>query len=137
MVNGWSHQVDLAAEPASAGLARDFVSLQLSSHNLLDLVQDIRVVVSELATNALLHAQTPFVVTLSMTGGMVLLTLQDGSQLLPIQSAASVTDLNGRGLMIVELLSHEWGISTDESHWVSFRVMSQDGNDGQVHERDA
>ncbi len=24
-----------------------------------------------------------------------------------------------------------------ESHWVSFRLMSQDGNDGQVHERDA
>lgn len=124
MVNGWSHQVDLAAEPASAGLARDFVSLQLISHNLLDLVQDIRLVVSELATNALLHAQTPFVVTLSMTGGMVLLTLQDGSQLLPIQSAPSVTDLNGRGLMIVELLSHEWGISTDDggskSVWASF-----------------
>lgn len=24
-----------------------------------------------------------------------------------------------------------------ESHWVSFRLISQDGNDGQVHERDA
>lgn len=24
-----------------------------------------------------------------------------------------------------------------ESHWVSFRLISQDGNDGQVYERDA
>jgi two-component sensor histidine kinase len=126
MTNGWSHQVDLAAEPTSAGLARDFVSLHLISHNLLDLVQDIRLVVSELATNALLHAQTPFAVTLSMTGGMVLLTLQDGSQLLPVHSAPATTDPNGRGLMIVELLSHEWGTSADEggskSVWASFLV---------------
>ena len=24
-----------------------------------------------------------------------------------------------------------------EAHWVSFRLISQDGNDGQVYERDA
>jgi anti-sigma regulatory factor (Ser/Thr protein kinase) len=120
----WSHQIDLVAEPASAGLARDFVCLHLVAHSLLYLVQDIRLVVSELATNALQHAQTPFVVTLSMTGGVVLLTLQDESQLIPIRSAPGVMDMSGRGLMIVELLSHEWGISTDDrgskSVWASF-----------------
>jgi two-component sensor histidine kinase len=126
MADGWSHQVDLGAEPASAGLARDFVSLHLISHNLLDLVPEIRLVVSELATNALLHAQTRFVVTLSMTGGMVFLTLQDGSRLLPVRSAPTTTDPNGRGLMIVESLSHDWGTSADEggskSVWASFLV---------------
>lgn len=121
---GWSHQIDLPARPASAGLARDFVCLHLVAHSLVDLVQDIRLVVSELATNALQHARTPFVVTLSMEGRMVVLTLQDESRLLPIRSEPDVTDMNGRGLMIVELLSHAWGISTDDggskSVWASF-----------------
>ncbi len=120
----WSHQIVFAAEPASAGLARDFVCLHLVAHSLLHLVEDIRLVVSELATNALQHAQTPFVVTLSMTHGMVLLTLQDESQSIPVRSAPGVMDMSGRGLMIVELLSHEWGISTDDrgpkSVWASF-----------------
>ena len=120
----WSHQLVLAAAPVSAGLARDFVCLHLVAHRLLHLVDDIRLVVSELATNALQHAQTPFVVTLSMAGRVVLLTLRDESQLIPIRSAPGVMDLNGRGLMIVELLSHEWGINIDDhgskSVWASF-----------------
>ena len=120
----WSHQIVLAPEPMSAGLAREFVCLHLIAHRLEHLVEDVRVVVSELATNAVRHAQTPFVVTLSMAGKEVLLTLQDESLTVPVRSAPDVMDMSGRGLMIVELLSQEWGISTDEhgckSVWASF-----------------
>jgi anti-sigma regulatory factor (Ser/Thr protein kinase) len=120
----WSHQIVLPSEPISAGLARDFVCQHLFAHRLPHLVEDVRLVVSELATNAVSHARTPFVVTLSMTGGSVLLTLEDESPSVPVRSAPDVMDMSGRGLMIVEVLSQEWGISTDrrgyKSVWASF-----------------
>jgi anti-sigma regulatory factor (Ser/Thr protein kinase) len=120
----WSHETVLAAEPTSAAMARDFVCLHLVAYHLLHLVEDVRLVVSELATNAVAHAQTPFTVTLSEGNGSVLLTIQDGSISAPVRSVPDVMGMSGRGLMIVELLSHEWGTSTDghgsKSVWASF-----------------
>jgi len=123
-VAGWSHETVLAGEPMSAAAARDFVRLHLVAHQLSHLVEAVRLVASELATNAVTHAQTPFRVTLSSSNGWVLLAIQDGSTAPPVQSAPSVMDMSGRGLMIVELLSQEWGTSTDghgfKSVWASF-----------------
>lgn len=122
----WSHATTLAAEPISARLARDFVCLHLVAHHLPHLVDDVRLVVSELATNAVTHAQTPFVVTLSSASASatVLLAIQDGSATAAVRSAPDLLGLGGRGLMIVELLSQEWGTSTDaqgfKSVWASF-----------------
>jgi anti-sigma regulatory factor (Ser/Thr protein kinase) len=120
----WSHETILAADPKSAALARDFVSGHLVAHHLSQWVEDIRLVVSELATNAVAHAQTPFTVTLSSADGSLLLTIHDGSAEAPIRSAPDVTQVAGRGLMIVEVLSHTWGSSIDghgcKSVWASF-----------------
>lgn len=120
----WSHETVLAAEPTSAALARDFVCVHLVAHHLLHLVEDVRLVVSELATNAVAHAQTPFAVTLSSANGSVLLAVQDESTSAPVRSAPDVMDMSGRGLVIVELLSQRWGTSTDghgsKSVWASF-----------------
>ena len=90
----------------------------------LHLVENVRLVASELATNAVSHAQTTFVVTLSLAGGSVLLALQGESLSVPVQSTPGLMDMGGRGLMIVKLLSQEWGTSTDDrgfkSVWASF-----------------
>ena len=109
----WSHETVLGPEPMSSALARDFVCLHLVAHHLAHLVEDMRLVVSELAANAVAHAQTPFSVTLSSANGLVLLAIQDGSAAAPVRSASDVMDVSGRGLMIVEVLSHKWGTSTD------------------------
>jgi anti-sigma regulatory factor (Ser/Thr protein kinase) len=123
-ISDWSHETVLAADPKSAALARDFVSRHLVAHHLSQWVEDIRLVVSELATNAVAHAQTPFSVTLSSTDGSLLLAIHDGSAEAPTRSAPDVTQATGRGLMIVEVLSHKWGTSTDghgcKSVWASF-----------------
>ena len=123
-IDDWSHETVLAAEPTSAALARDFVCLHLVAHHLLHLVEDLRLVVSELATNAVAHAQTSFSVTLSSATGTVLLAIQDEAAAAPVRSAPDVMDVSGRGLMIVEVLSHRWGTSTDghgsKSVWASF-----------------
>jgi anti-sigma regulatory factor (Ser/Thr protein kinase) len=120
----WLHQTVLVAEPVSASRARDFVRLHLVEHHLPYLVEDIRLVVSELATNAMEHARTPFTVTLSASDGTVRLTVRDGSASVPVRAVPQATDVRGRGLVLVELLSREWGTSTDrpgsKSVWASF-----------------
>jgi anti-sigma regulatory factor (Ser/Thr protein kinase) len=120
----WSHETLLAAEPISASRARDFVCMHLAAHDLAHLVEDIRLVVSELATNAVAHAQTPFSVILSRADGSVLLALQDESPSVPAKAAPNVMDMSGRGLLLVELLSEAWGTSSDrhgfKSVWASF-----------------
>jgi len=127
----WSHETVLSTEPVSASKARDFICHHLVAHDLYYLVEDIRLVTSELATNAVLHARTPFVVTLSETNGIVLLAIQDGSTALPVRTTSQVMDMGGRGLMLVELLSHEWGASTDgsgsKSVWASFATRTKNG----------
>jgi hypothetical protein len=60
----WSHQAAFEGSAISASRARDFVTRRLIEHRLLHLVDPVRLVASELATNALVHGQTAFTVTL-------------------------------------------------------------------------
>lgn len=112
------------AEPASASKARAFVCEHLLTHGLPHMVDDVRLVASELATNAMEHADTPFAVTLAERDGMVHLTVRDGSSVLPVLVSAQMTDTAGRGLLLVEQLSQEWGAMPDtagaKSVWASF-----------------
>ena len=127
----WSHEAVLVAEPLSASRARDFVCLHLVEHSLLYLVEDVRLVASELATNAMVHARTPFTVTLSSSDGTVLLAVRDDSTSVPVAAVPQVTDTRGRGLLLVEMLSREWGSSTDgdgsKSVWASFATRTRPG----------
>jgi len=125
----WSHEIKLEATPISASEARAFVTQCLIEHRLLYLVDSVRLVASELATNALVHAQTAFTVTLSQPDGVVLLAVRDSSEALPVPGAARVMDTHGRGLEIVNLISHGWGMDPDEGGhkavWASFALRQR------------
>ena len=122
--SGWSHETALAAEAVSASLARDFIELHLRAHDLAHLSDDVQLVVSELATNALLHAGTPFTVTLRGDGESVLLVVQDGSSSAPVHATVSELETRGRGLTLVDALSRDWGVNPGDgsakSVWASF-----------------
>ena len=126
----WAHETVLAADPVSASQARDFVCLHLNAHHLPHLVEDMRLVVSELATNAVTHAQTPFLVTLAKEDGSVRLMVQDQSTSVPVMGHPDLLDMGGRGLILVEPLSEDWGTSTDgdgvKSVWASFPSRQPD-----------
>jgi anti-sigma regulatory factor (Ser/Thr protein kinase) len=108
-VTSWTHQTELPGDLASAALAREFVRFHLIEHGLPGLVEDLRLVTSELATNAIRHAQTTLTVTLQGDNESVLLTVRDGSALAPLPRLAPVVETGGRGLAIVDRLSHRWG----------------------------
>ena len=126
----WSHPTAFEATPISASEARAFVSGHLVDHQLLHLVDPVRLVASELATNALVHARSPFSVTLAALGETVLLTVRDDSSSIPIRRAPHVMALAGRGLEIVSVTSLEWGtIQADgagrKAVWASFAIKEQ------------
>jgi len=134
--SGWTHQTILPAEPVSVAKARDFVSAHLLDHRLPQMADDVRLVVSELATNAMVHAGTPFTVTLTGGEQSVLLTVRDGSPLEPVPATATPDrlDTGGRGLVIVDMVSRTWGFDTGgdraKSVWASFDVRPREPSQG-------
>ncbi len=122
----WSHEATFEASPTSAFQARTFVAQHLIDHRLLYLVDPVRLVTSELATNALVHAQTAFSVTLAASDQTVLLTVRDASLALPTRRVAQAMDLSGRGLEIVDSVSLGWGTNEDgagsKAVWASFAI---------------
>lgn len=124
-------ETSLPAEPLSASKARDFVCQHLAAHGLAKLVEDVRLVASELATNALVHAGTPFVVSLSEVDGFLFLTVRDASASSPVRTACQGMDVCGRGLQVVEMLSQDWGADADGSGakrvWASFSTATRRG----------
>jgi len=123
----WSHDIELQAQPISASRSRDFVRHHLGEHALSHLSDDLELVVSELSTNAMVHAATSFKVSLHAFDETLLLEVEDGSRDGPTLVAAEVLDTQGRGLAIVNRLSRGWGVNahTDgsKSVWAEFSLL--------------
>ena len=126
----WSHGATFEASAVSASQARAFVTDHLIDHQLPYLVEPVRLVASELATNALVHAQTAFTVTLAGSDETVRLTVRDDSLSLPTRRSAQALDPAGRGLEIVEIVSLDYGIDEDEAGskavWATFAIRSSE-----------
>ncbi|MFD3940036.1 ATP-binding protein [Streptomyces sp. NPDC058611] len=102
-------------QPESVQAARDFTTRTLTAWGLHD-TSDIRLVVSELATNALTHgsdAEHGFLVRLEPDDAGVRLEvhdIRDPHQPLPEPASPSPEAEAGRGLLIVAALTTRWGI---------------------------
>lgn len=106
----WAYRAFWPAEVDSVRQARDFVSDLLTAHDLVHLRDDVVLAVSELASNAVQHARTPFEVSLERADGVVHLAVFDSSSL-PARSQAQHSDSTaGRGLFLVYTLSDAWGM---------------------------
>jgi hypothetical protein len=71
---------------------------------------DAQLVVSELATNAVIHAGTPFSVGVRYDGSAVRISVQDWSSMQPIMRESNPDALSGRGLRLIAMVSRAWGI---------------------------
>ncbi|HSV40121.1 MAG TPA: ATP-binding protein [Nocardioidaceae bacterium] len=124
----WTHVKELPPQGSSSAEARHFVGARLVEHALVDLVGDVTLVVSELATNATLHAGTPFTVSVRGEDRHVVVSVRDTSPWVPAVIPSDALSLSGRGLAIVQHFSHDWGVSQGadgaKSVWASFEVDS-------------
>jgi anti-sigma regulatory factor (Ser/Thr protein kinase) len=93
-------------EPASVGEARAFVRRVLGPDHVV--ADDAVLVISELATNVVRHAQTDFLVTVRSDSDGLEIAVADGSSIFP--AVTTMADANsGFGLRIVERVSRDWG----------------------------
>jgi MEDS: MEthanogen/methylotroph, DcmR Sensory domain/Histidine kinase-like ATPase domain len=89
--------------------SREFVVETLRGFGLDHAVADAALIVTELATNAVVHARSDFTVALCMSDGAIRIEVSDASAAAPIRRTPSFDALSGRGLALVAALARAWG----------------------------
>jgi anti-sigma regulatory factor (Ser/Thr protein kinase) len=108
-VKGLEILARLPYSSASAQIARSHVADALAGLRRADLADDASSLVSELVTNAVLHARTEITLSLEPCRDGLRVAVTDGSPVLPRWSPHLATATSGRGLLLVERLSTRWG----------------------------
>jgi GAF domain-containing protein/anti-sigma regulatory factor (Ser/Thr protein kinase) len=100
----------LAGQPDTVPYARRWVSEALTGTEAEMLVPDAELVVSELVTNALLHAGPPVTLRVEVTPPKVRIEVGDTSRVTPVRALARSDAMTGRGLALVAALARDWGV---------------------------
>ncbi len=115
------------AERDGPGAARQFID-----HVLWDwgydraLVEDARLVISELTTNVVLHAGSPFRVGVRIEGDDLRLSVCDESLRRPHVLAPRPDEPHGRGLRVVAAVADDWGVvvtADGKTVWAKLRCV--------------
>lgn len=102
--------------PEAVVSSRRFVISALERLGRASLVHDAALIISELATNAVQHARSPFRVSVDESGGTVCLSVQDVGQGHAQQRVGDRDQhaIDGRGMAIIAALARRWGCDTLE-----------------------
>jgi anti-sigma regulatory factor (Ser/Thr protein kinase) len=120
-------EVRLPPHPASVGRARRYVAEQLAAFGLPALGETAALVVSELVTNAVIHARTDITLRVLPVANGGRVEVGDGSTTMPGLRLAGAHSDAGRGLTLVEHFAREWGVErTDTGKIVWFVVRQED-----------
>jgi anti-sigma regulatory factor (Ser/Thr protein kinase) len=111
--------------PASPALARRWVTRALDGIGCAALSEVVALLVSEVVTNALLHARTPLEVDVRPHGDGVRVEVRDGSPAGPRRKRHSLEGTTGRGLCLVERLADDWGWRPESGGKVVWFDVSQ------------
>jgi anti-sigma regulatory factor (Ser/Thr protein kinase) len=98
------------ATPESVAVARRFVADALATWGRDDAVSATTLVVSELATNAVRHAHSEYVVDVTVDDVGVQVGVSDGSTAPPRMQSVGIRARGGRGLAIVDKVCKAWGV---------------------------
>jgi DNA-binding NarL/FixJ family response regulator len=122
----------LAAEVQSAGSARRFVETTLEEWDCADSLEIVKLLVSELVTNAVLHAGSDAEVVVQLTPSVLHVEVMDGSPVMPVLRQPGSSDTSGRGLALVDNFASAWGtrrLAHGKSVWFDVpRSMAADGH---------
>jgi hypothetical protein len=96
-------------------MARRFTRETLEAWRLDDFVDTAVLLVSELVTNAVLHARSGVEVVVDGGPGRVRVEVHDSSIVLPSRRHYGIQAGTGRGILLVEEMASGWGAETTES----------------------
>jgi anti-sigma regulatory factor (Ser/Thr protein kinase) len=125
-----SGAVLLPCTPASVSVARKHVTDDLAAAGIIwGTICDAVLVVSELLSNAILHARpredAQLLVTWLLDGAVLEVAVSDGGgPTRPRQAHPSVSSLGGRGLGIVEHLASTWGVRDDPDGQTVWAILA-------------
>jgi anti-sigma regulatory factor (Ser/Thr protein kinase) len=107
--------LDLPPTTDSVPMARRFVRSRLvdgAADGSVDL-DTATLLVSEVVTNAILHARTSVTLTVDVADEVVRITVRDGSPVRPRLHSFAPTSATGRGLRLLDRLAKRWGVEAD------------------------
>jgi anti-sigma regulatory factor (Ser/Thr protein kinase) len=122
-------EVSLPPHPSSVGQARRFVRDQLAALGVQDPGGSAELVVSELVTNAVIHAGTSVAVLVARDGAGARVEVSDGSAVMPGLRVVTAGSSSGRGLTLVEHFARRWGAERTPAGKVVWFVVGP-GNEG-------
>jgi anti-sigma regulatory factor (Ser/Thr protein kinase) len=107
--------IELLPERSAASHARRYIREIGTSWGLsADDIADLELLASELVTNAVLHARSGARLTIEDRGDRVRVTISDASRVRPRRRDYGSEAITGRGIVIVDRLSHDWGVELDD-----------------------
>jgi anti-sigma regulatory factor (Ser/Thr protein kinase) len=101
----------LPASPVAAPVARRQLGRACRSWSVQELLEPAELVATELVANAVRHAGGRVVLTVSLRQGDLQISVGDDSPALPHRRVSMPSDEHGRGLLMVDALSKDWGMT--------------------------
>lgn len=96
--------------PASIASVRRFAVRACRATGRTELCDTVALLVSEVATNALVHGTGEVQVRVSARGQVLRVEVADDSPRMPEPRSAGLLEEGGRGLALVESLARDWGV---------------------------
>lgn len=118
------HRVRLPHEPTSPRRARAEAAQIATALGCVDMTDELALIVSELVTNAVRHAEPPVEMEIEVTDDEVLIAVDDGSPGRPGACLVPSEAEGGRGLQMVEAISAETGVRPNppgKTVWAALR----------------
>jgi anti-sigma regulatory factor (Ser/Thr protein kinase) len=106
--------VQLPPDHAAAARARRFVADTMRAWGCEDAIADAELLVSELVTNAVLHARSETRVSIERDGTTVRVSVCDDSPARPRLRDYGPEAVTGRGLVIVDRIAQRWGVDPSD-----------------------
>jgi anti-sigma regulatory factor (Ser/Thr protein kinase) len=111
--------MELAPKAASVRTARLFTADVLGDDGVESSVIELAVLlVSELVTNAAVHARSGVRMTVHVDSHWVRIEVEDEGPGEPVMGTLTPNQLKGRGLAVVDRLSTDWGADMHDDHKV-------------------
>jgi anti-sigma regulatory factor (Ser/Thr protein kinase) len=116
--------VFLARRPETAGRAREWARIAVTQWGIDgSSADDVELIVSELVTNAVVHASGPIRADLRIGAGNLRIEVHDGGPA-PVRTAHLDSGVHGRGWVITEALAATSGMDTAPGHTVAWAELN-------------